>query len=46
MGYGPLRRLITVELPLAVPVTIAAHIGLGGLGRFIIDGQLPQGRGA
>jgi osmoprotectant transport system permease protein len=23
MGYGPLRRLITVELPLAVPVIIA-----------------------
>ncbi|THJ75905.1 ABC transporter permease [Candidatus Frankia alpina] len=54
MGYGPLRLLITVEIPLAPPMimlglrlaavqvvataTIAALIGGGGLGRFVVDG--------
>lgn len=54
MGYGAARRLVQVELPLAVPaivagvrvatvttvglVTVAALIGHGGLGAFILDG--------
>src|ERR1700722_13310511 len=35
MGYGPLRRLITVELPLAVPVIIA------GLRVAVVPGITP-----
>jgi osmoprotectant transport system permease protein len=42
MGYGPLRRLITVELPLAVPVIIAglrvavvSSISLATVGQLI-----------
>jgi len=42
MGYGPLRRLVTVELPLAVPVIIAglrvgvvSSISLASLGQLI-----------
>ena len=42
MGYGPLRRLVTVELPLAVPVIIAglrigvvAGISLASVGQLI-----------
>src|SRR5580692_12909458 len=42
MGYGPLRRLITVELPLAVPVILAglrvgvvASISLASVGQLI-----------
>jgi osmoprotectant transport system permease protein len=42
MGYGPLRRLITVELPLAVPVIIAglrvavvSSISLATIGQLI-----------
>ena len=42
MGYGPLRRLITVELPLAVPVIIAglrigvvSGISLASVGQLI-----------
>jgi osmoprotectant transport system permease protein len=42
MGYGPLRRLVTVELPLAVPVIIAglrvavvSNISLASLGQLI-----------
>jgi osmoprotectant transport system permease protein len=42
MGYGPLRRLVTVELPLAVPVIIAglrigvvAGISLTSVGQLI-----------
>jgi osmoprotectant transport system permease protein len=42
MGYGPLRRLVTVELPLAVPVIIAglrvgvvSGISLASLGQLI-----------
>ena len=42
MGYGPLRRLATVELPLAVPVIIAglrvgvvASISLASVGQLI-----------
>jgi osmoprotectant transport system permease protein len=42
MGYGPLRRLITVELPLATPVIIAglrigvvAGISLASVGQLI-----------
>lgn len=42
MGYGPLRRLATVELPLAVPVIIAglrvgvvSSISLASLGQLI-----------
>jgi len=42
MGYGPLRRLVTVELPLAVPVIIAglrvgvvASISLASVGQLI-----------
>jgi len=42
MGYGPLRRLMTVELPLAVPVIIAglrvgvvSGISLASLGQLI-----------
>lgn len=42
MGYGPLRRLVTVELPLAVPVILAglrvgvvASISLASIGQLI-----------
>jgi osmoprotectant transport system permease protein len=42
MGYGPLRRLITIELPLAVPVIIAglrvavvSSISLATIGQLI-----------
>ena len=42
MGYGPLRRLVTVELPLAVPVILAglrvgvvASISLASVGQLI-----------
>jgi osmoprotectant transport system permease protein len=42
MGYGPLRRLVTVELPLAIPVIIAglrigvvAGISLASVGQLI-----------
>ncbi|HSZ38690.1 MAG TPA: ABC transporter permease [Trebonia sp.] len=42
MGYGPLRRLVTVELPLAIPVIIAglrvavvSGISLTSLGQLI-----------
>jgi osmoprotectant transport system permease protein len=42
MGYGPLRRLVTVELPLAVPVIIAglrvgvvSSISLASVGQLI-----------
>jgi len=42
MGYGPARRLITVELPLAVPVIIAglrigvvAGVSLASIGQLI-----------
>jgi osmoprotectant transport system permease protein len=42
MGYGPVRRLVTVELPLAVPVIIAglrigvvAGISLASIGQLI-----------
>jgi osmoprotectant transport system permease protein len=42
MGYGPFRRLVTVELPLAVPVIIAglrigvvASISLASVGQLI-----------
>lgn len=42
MGYGPLRRLVTVELPLAVPVIIAglrvgvvSGISLASIGQLI-----------
>ncbi len=42
MGYGPLRRLVTVELPLAVPVILAglrvgvvSGISLASLGQLI-----------
>jgi osmoprotectant transport system permease protein len=42
MGYGPLRRLVTVELPLAVPVIIAglrvavvSGISLASVGQLI-----------
>ncbi len=42
MGYGPLRRLVTVELPLAVPVIIAglriavvSSIALASVGQLI-----------
>jgi osmoprotectant transport system permease protein len=42
MGYGPLRRLVTVELPLAVPVIIAglrvgivASLSLASVGQLI-----------
>jgi osmoprotectant transport system permease protein len=54
MGYSGRRRLLSVELPLAVPaimaglriaavtliglVPIAAIVGQGGLGVFILDG--------
>jgi osmoprotectant transport system permease protein len=54
MGYSPGRRLLAVELPLAVPailagvriaavtliglVPIAAVVGQGGLGTFMLDG--------
>jgi len=54
MGYSPRRRLLAVELPLAVPsimaglriaavtliglVPIAALVGQGGLGTFMLDG--------
>jgi len=54
MGYRPMRRLIAVELPLALPaifaglriatvttiglVTVAALIGVGGLGQLILRG--------
>jgi osmoprotectant transport system permease protein len=42
MGYGPVRRLVTVELPLAVPVILAglrvgvvASISLASVGQLI-----------
>jgi len=42
MGYGPLRRLVTVEMPLAVPVILAglrigvvASISLASVGQLI-----------
>ena len=42
MGYGPLRRLVTVELPLAIPVILAglrvgvvASISLASVGQLI-----------
>ena len=42
MGYGPVRRLLTVELPLAVPVIIAglrigvvAGVSLASIGQLI-----------
>ena len=42
MGYGPMRRLVTVELPLAVPVILAglrvgvvASISLASVGQLI-----------
>jgi osmoprotectant transport system permease protein len=42
MGYGPLRRLVTVELPLAVPVIMAglrvgvvSSISLASVGQLI-----------
>jgi osmoprotectant transport system permease protein len=42
MGYGPLRRLVTVELPLAIPVIIGglrvgvvSNISLASLGQLI-----------
>jgi osmoprotectant transport system permease protein len=42
MGYGPLRRLITVELPLAIPVIMAglrvgvvSGISLASVGQLI-----------
>jgi osmoprotectant transport system permease protein len=42
MGYGPLRRLITIELPLAVPVIMAglrvgmvSSISLASVGQLI-----------
>ena len=42
MGYGPLRRLVTVELPLATPVIIAglrvgvvSGISLASVGQLI-----------
>jgi osmoprotectant transport system permease protein len=54
MGLSPTRRVLTVELPLAIPfivtglriatvttvglVTVSAFVGLGGLGRLILDG--------
>ena len=54
MGYRPLKRLMSVELPLALPaifagiriatvttiglVTVAALIGVGGLGQLIYTG--------
>jgi osmoprotectant transport system permease protein len=54
MGYRPFRRLVAVELPLALPaifaglriatvttiglVTVAALIGVGGLGQLILQG--------
>jgi osmoprotectant transport system permease protein len=56
MGYRPFRRLIAVELPLALPaifaglriatvttiglVTVAALIGVGGLGQLILRGLI------
>ena len=56
MGYRPARRLIAVELPLALPaifaglriatvttiglVTVAALIGVGGLGQLILRGLI------
>jgi osmoprotectant transport system permease protein len=45
MGYGPTRRLVTVELPLAAPVIIGgfrvgvvSSISLASLGQLFIDG--------
>jgi osmoprotectant transport system permease protein len=42
MGYGPLRRLVTVELPLAIPLIIAglrvgvvSGISLASVGQLI-----------
>ena len=42
MGYGPLRRLVTVELPLATPVIIAglrvgvvSSVSLASVGQII-----------
>ena len=56
MGYRPMRRLLAVELPLALPaifaglriatvttiglVTVAALIGVGGLGQLILRGLI------
>lgn len=56
MGYRPLKRLLSVELPLALPaifagiriatvttiglVTVAALIGVGGLGQLILRGLI------
>jgi osmoprotectant transport system permease protein len=56
MGYRPFRRLIAIELPLALPaifagiriatvttiglVTVAALIGVGGLGQLILRGLI------
>ena len=56
MGYRPLRRLVAVEIPLALPaifaglriatvttiglVTVAALIGVGGLGQLILEGLI------
>jgi osmoprotectant transport system permease protein len=56
MGYRPLKRLIAVEIPLALPaifagvriatvttiglVTVAALIGVGGLGQLILQGLI------
>lgn len=56
MGYRPFKRLLSVELPLALPaifagiriatvttiglVTVAALIGVGGLGQLILRGLI------
>jgi osmoprotectant transport system permease protein len=56
MGYRPLKRLVQVEIPLALPaifagvriatvttiglVTVAALIGVGGLGQLILQGLI------
>jgi osmoprotectant transport system permease protein len=56
MGYRPFKRLISVEIPLALPaifaglriatvttiglVTVAALIGVGGLGQLIMQGLI------
>jgi osmoprotectant transport system permease protein len=56
MGYRPFKRLISVEIPLALPaifaglriatvttiglVTVAALIGVGGLGQLILQGLI------
>jgi osmoprotectant transport system permease protein len=38
MGYRRMRRLIDVELPVALPVILAGLIGVGGLGQLFTRG--------